>query len=89
MPSTSTSVLLAKAKIRPGLKARQVAYDTDAAFIIEKACESVSGIMGFELSMNNPAHLGLLLEFLSADHLAGLTGNSVDPRLTRFPGNWA
>jgi|GEM_PF-5911204 len=88
MTPTSTSVLLSRARFRPGLKSRQVASDVDAENIINQACESVSGLMGFQLNLNNPVHLGLLLEFLSADHLAGLAGSTIDPRLMRFPGNW-
>lgn len=75
--------------IRPGLKSRNLAHEPDAEVVLRAAAAAVSEQMGFELNINNPTHLGLLLEFACADLLAGITGNRLSPPVpARFPGNW-
>lgn len=77
-----------KAALRPGLQSRQVAYEPGVDPLIRLAAEQISKTIGFRLNVNNPCHMGIVLEYLSADYLAGLNGCSFQPPLSRFPGNW-
>jgi hypothetical protein len=77
------------AEIRPKLKTRQIAYEPGADPVLVLAVEMASRQMGTRLNINNPCHLGVALELICADYLAGLAGCHLDAGLNRFPGNWS
>jgi hypothetical protein len=73
---------------RPKLKTRQVAYEPGVDPLLVMAVERVSQQLGSRLNPNNPCHLGIAIEYMAADYLAGLAGCHLDAGLNRFPGNW-